>query len=274
MTPILSVDESLCVKCGTCAATCPVKIITFESGKLPEPVIWAKKACINCGHCVAVCPKGALSLVTMQADDCVPIRKELNVTWEQADQMMRSRRSTRNYLDKPVEKAALEKVIHTARYAPTGHNSQTVNWTIIYDNAKVKKLGALVVEWMERSVAEDAPIAKALSMKGVLMGIAAGHDIIFRGAPHLIITHAPKEDRMAPVSCIIALTYLELAAKPAGLAACWAGFLDLAASCYPPIREAMELPEGHTSHASMMIGYPKHQYYRIPTRKEPNISWK
>lgn len=274
MTPILNVDGALCVKCGTCAATCPLKIITFESGKLPEPVVWAKKACINCGHCVAVCPKGALSLVTMPADDCVPIRKELDVTWEQADQMLRSRRSTRNYLDKPVEKGEIEKVIHTARYAPTGHNSQSVAWTVIYDNAKVKKLNSLVVEWMKKSVAEDAPIAKALGMKGVLMGISAGHDIILRGAPHLIITHAPREDRMAPVSCVIALTYLELAARPAGLATCWAGFLDIAARQYPRVREAMELPDDHASYASMMIGYPRYAYFRIPTRKEPRITWK
>ena len=274
MKPIFTVDDPLCVKCGTCAETCPVKIIKFEKGKLPEPVIWAKKVCINCGHCVAVCPKGALSLATMPADDCVPIIKELNITPGQASQLLCSRRSIRIYQENPVDRELLKAIIHAARYAPTGHNSQSVNWTVICDRAKISRLKDLVIEWMRKAQAEEAPIAKALGMKGILMGNDAGYDLILRGAPHIVIAHAPKEDRMAPTSCIIALTYLELAAKASGLGTCWAGFLDLAASFYAPVRDAMELPKGHTSHASMMLGYPKFQYHRIPTRNDPEITWK
>lgn len=274
MNNFFTIDDSLCVRCGTCAETCPVKLIYFKKPGTPRSMPWASKACINCGHCVAVCPKGALSLPTMPADDCAPIMKDLAISFEQADQLLRSRRSIRTYLDKPVEKEKLEKIIRTARYAPTGHNLQDVEWTIIYDAQRVSRLKELVVEWMRKMVADDTDIAKALSLKSVIMGVDAGHDLIMRGAPHLVVTHAPKEDRMARSSCTIALAFLDLAAKAAGIGTCWAGFLDLAAANYPPVMQAMELPEGHISYGSMMVGYPKYQYYRIPTRKDPKITWK
>ncbi len=274
MTEIFAVDADLCIRCGACADTCPVKLITLERPDTPKPVAWARKACISCGHCVAVCPKGALSLLTMNADDCTPIMKDLALNWEQTDQLLRSRRSIRTYLDEPVEKQKIEKIIRAARYAPTGHNSQGVNWTVIYDAKKIDSLKRLVIEWMRKCVEKNAEISSALKMKSVLLGWDAGNDIILRGAPHVIVTHARKDDRMSRTSCLLALSYMDLAANALGLGACWAGFLDLAAACYTPVLEAMELPVDHIDMGSMMIGYPKHRYHRIPLRKEPPIAWK
>ena len=37
-----------------------------------------------------------------------------------------TRRSTRKYLNKPVSKELLEKIIETGRYAPSGGNSQSI----------------------------------------------------------------------------------------------------------------------------------------------------
>lgn len=274
MKEIFTVDDTLCIRCGACVETCPVKLIALQKPDIPKPVAWARRACINCGHCVAICPKGALSLETMPADECAPIMKELCASWEQADQLLRSRRSIRAYLDTPVEKEKLEKIIRSSRYAPTGHNSQGVNWTVIYDTKKIDTLKELVIEWMRASVSDNTAIAAALKMKSVLMGWDAGNDIILRGAPHVIVAHAHKDDRMSRTSCLLALSYLDLAANALGLGACWAGFLDLAAEHYPPVLAAMELPPDHADMGSMMIGYPKHRYHRIPLRKEPLIEWK
>ena len=43
----------------------------------------------------------------------------------------------------------------------------------------------------------------------------AGRDLICRDAPHLVVTHAPKDDLTAPCACLLALAYLELAAPVA-----------------------------------------------------------
>jgi len=70
------------------------------------------------------------------------------------------------------------------------------------------------------------------------------------------------------------LTYLELAAPAFGLGTCWAGYFDVAANLWPPLKNALELPDGHTSFGAMMIGYPKYKYQRMPLRNQAKISWR
>ena len=98
----------------------------------------------------------------------------------------------------------------------------------------------------------------------------AGIDIICHDAPHIIVAHAPEGRRR---DCTIALAYLELAAPPLGLGACWAGWLDAAANNWESLQQYLELPEGHTCCGAMMIGYAKYRYHRIPLRDEAQITW-
>ncbi len=51
------VDETKCIKCGTCAKKCPAGAISLS----PYPVI-DKKKCIRCFCCMEICPQDALSL--------------------------------------------------------------------------------------------------------------------------------------------------------------------------------------------------------------------
>jgi nitroreductase len=66
---------------------------------------------------------------------------------------------------------------------------------------------------------------------------------------------------------------LDLAAPSFALGTCWAGFLMMAASHWPPLQNALSLPEGYACFGAMMIGYPKYKYQRLPLRKEPDIMW-
>jgi nitroreductase len=58
------------------------------------------------------------------------------------------------------------------------------------------------------------------------------------------------------------------------LGTCWAGFLSRAAATFPPLQEALALPQGHQALGAMMVGYPKFSYKRLPTRKTPEIIWR
>jgi nitroreductase len=101
-----------------------------------------------------------------------------------------------------------------------------------------------------------------------------GEDMLLRGAPHVIIAHSNEfYGSMGETACIIAATYLELAAYSLGLGACWAGYFQVACGAYSPLREALELPQGCRVYAAMMVGYPRYKFSSIPVRKEPEISW-
>jgi nitroreductase len=90
----------------------------------------------------------------------------------------------------------------------------------------------------------------------------------------MVVASAPREDQNGTVNLTLALSYLELAAPSMGLGACWAGIMNYALPGWPPLHKAIGLPEGHSHHYPMMLGYPKAKYFRLPERKPPKITWK
>ncbi len=272
---LIQVDPDKCLRDGICAAVCPAQIISFskEDGKLPVLIDNAEKLCIRCGHCVAVCPEGALAHESMGPTDCPPVREEFHVGDEIMEHLLRSRRSIRVYRDKPVPKQVLERLIDMARYAPSGSNMQPVQWLVILEPEKVQELGAMVVDWMKQLIGEKSPLADLLRFDRVVASWQEGKDRVLRGAPHLVIAHAPGRERTAAAACTIALSYLELAAGSLSLGTCWAGYFTTAAGSWPPLAEALAMPDDHSVFGAMMVGYPRFPYRRLPLRNPARITW-
>lgn len=271
---LFTINEETCNRDGLCAKACPVGLIEIEKGGYPCPTADAESLCIRCGHCVAVCPTASLSHCDMAIEDCPPIARDLKISPESAVQFLRSRRSIRSYKERSVPKEELQRLIETARYAPSGHNSQGAKWLVLGDREELHRLSGIVVEWMRWVIANMPEMAASLHLERTVERWQEGHDVVLRQAPAVIVTHAHKEDRMAPATCTIALAYLELAAAAQGLGTCWAGYFNVAAATFPPMKAALGLPEGHVVLGSMMVGYPALIYHRLPTRQAPEITWR
>ena len=272
---LLSVDESKCKKDGICARECPMAIIKLKDNEsYPELVPSGEQFCLICGHCIVVCPHGALDHAMVPMEECPPIKKELVIREEQAVQFLRSRRSIRLFKDKPVEKEKIQRLIEIGRYAPTGSNSQMVEWLVLTDPAEIKEMARLTVDWMRAEIQKDPQSPPAPYMPLIVAGWDAGYDAVLRGAPALIVASAPKETGNGMVDLTLALSYLELAAPTLGIGTCWAGLLQGALLAHPPLKESLGIPEGNPHHYPMMIGYPKAKYFRLPERKQPKITWK
>jgi nitroreductase/NAD-dependent dihydropyrimidine dehydrogenase PreA subunit len=272
---LFSIDREKCKRDGLCVAECPVGIIEMKTDDaFPSPRKRAAQLCINCGHCVAVCPHAALSLSTMKPEDCPPVNKELFLGPDQTEHFLRSRRSIRNYRDQQVDRPTLRRLIDMARYAPSGHNLQPVHWLVIQGSDQLKHFAGLVVDWARLMIATHPEIAGPMHFDRVVAAWELGQDPILRRAPHLVVAHGLQALTPSQSSCIIALTYLELAAASLGLGACWAGYFNAAATLYPPMTEALALPAGHQCFGAMMVGYPTYSYRRLPLRNEPKIEWR
>ena len=268
------VDEKKCRRDGICVAVCPVGILTRGEDAPPELIQGGEALCISCGHCVAVCPTGACSLDTMPVEDCPPVRPEWCLSPEQVEQFLRSRRSIRVFKEVEVAPGRLERLIRTARYAPSGRNNQPVRWLVISGREPVRAIAGHVIDWM-RSICIARPEVGRMQMLDRLVAAwDAGRDLICRDAPHLIVAHAPKSDVTAPSACTLALAYLELAAPSHGLGACWAGYLHMGALHWPPLQEALALPAGAVFSGALMVGEPRYRYQRLPARREPSITWR
>jgi nitroreductase/NAD-dependent dihydropyrimidine dehydrogenase PreA subunit len=270
---LFTVDKKLCARDGICVAECPAFIIEMKTKEsFPTVTDGGEARCINCGHCVAVCPHNAISLIRMSVDQCPPIDGDLVLSEGQMMQFLRSRRSIRTYKAQDVEADTLIRLIDVARYAPTGSNSQLVQWLIVPTREKVVELTALAVDWMRNAIEEKNPMAEAFQMAGIVRAWDNGIDIISRGATALVVTHGPETYPVMTVDSAIALTYVDLAAPTFGLGTCWAGFFMAAAQYWPPLTEALGLPEGHKPFGTMMVGYPKYRYHRLPMRNEAKVA--
>lgn len=268
------INSEKCKRDGICVAECPLQLIELKDKKsVPMPIDGADEMCINCGHCVAVCPHGAMSLATMKSEECAPVQKDLLPRLEQVEHLMRSRRSIRTYQDKAIGREKFEKLLDIARYAPTGTNSQQVKWVVVNSREGVRNMAGMVVDLIRHMISEKHPLAESYRLPGFVKAWEAGIDLISRGAPGLVIAHAPKDYMMAQTDSTIALTFLDLAAPSFGLGTCWAGFFMIAASQWPPLQQALALPEGNACFGAMMIGYPKYKYHRIPQRNAAMVEW-
>lgn len=268
----LTIDGSKCKLDGFCARECPAVIIQLPEGKgLPE--IIPGGICLECGHCVAVCPHGALSHERIPLEDSPLILEELRIGEAQALQFLRSRRSVRRFLDKPVEKEKIEKLIKGARYAPTGSNSQLVEWLVLTDESKIEEIASLTIDWLRELVKDPKVLAASPYIPRAVAAWDAGFDSVLRGAPVLIVAFAPKEAMNGMVDLTLALSYLDLLAPAMGMGTCWAGLLQGAMLYNPAIKRVVGIPDGHPHHYPMMLGYPAVQFYRVPERKAPKITF-
>ncbi|HTP66750.1 MAG TPA: nitroreductase family protein [Geobacteraceae bacterium] len=264
----LEIDRQKCTQCGLCARACPVGIIVLGNA-FPETIEKIEKGCITCGHCVAVCPSAALSHCRMAQGDCSPLEAGWRLDPAAIGLLVKGRRSIRRYRPEPVERSVLERLFEVVRYAPTGGNSQSVQWLVISNREEINLLAEKVIDWLHLLLLQGVP-----GVKGMLKSWEAGSDPILRKAPVLIISHGEPGDPMVKISSIIALTTLELTSLSFGLGACWAGFLHHAANNCGDVYEALGLPPGNQMCGGLMIGYPEFQYARIPARKAAVVTWR
>ncbi len=243
---------------------CPFNLLVDGGDGIPTPVEAAGEMCVNCGHCVAICPGDAIAVNGMTAEDCDEVDPAKAVSAEQVEQLFRSRRSVRVYKDEPVERETLERLLDMARWAPTARNKQPVHWLVLTDRDEIAELSRMVASWL-REVGRYLPIADAVDK---------GKDMVNRDAPCLLIAHAGP-DALKPVEdCSIALTTIEAAAPAFGLGACWGGLFMAAAQNCEPLRDRLNLPEGHTVYGALMLGRPKFRFRRIPPREAVKVTWR
>jgi nitroreductase len=235
-------------------------VLALNKEGFPEEV--PETQCILCGHCVAVCPTGALTHTGLPHEAFLPAARKLPDP-EVIDGFLMSRRSVREFKEKPIARETLEALLDVARRAPTASNSQKVHWIVVDEAAKVRALSAETIHGLCASGAHA----------DILEQWKSGYDRILRGAPAVVMACAPEDYGWARQDCAIALTFLELAAEARGLGVCWAGILTRVAAVHAPLRQALSVPDGYAVCGGLMLGERRYQYRLVPPRKSLSVQW-
>lgn len=140
-----------------------------------------------------------------------------------------TRRSIRKYKSDPVEEEKLNRILESARIAPSAGNRQPWHFIVVTDEqTKLRLKEAYDKEWFY-----EAPV------------------IIFAGGePSVSWTRKDGRD-YKDVDVAIAFDHLVLAATAEGLGTCWIGAFDPTAA-----REILALPAGIEPIAFTPLGYP------------------
>jgi len=284
------VNMEKCKGCGSCVRVCPALVFELRDGK--SNVIHGER-CIACGHCGAVCPEEAIVQEGSMTATSLKPGPEPAVSPDTLQLLIREKRSTRLFKDKPVSQEQLVKIIEAGRYAPTASNRQDVNYIVLSNRQQVSELRLLVENFMEKTfkLMQNRVVALFSRMKfgrsavDFLHYYAMGYQILQNSenksvyfplpfGSAVILTHAQSFDQSAPFNCAIALYNCSLMAHSLGLGSCFTGFVQIGANADKKIKQWLDIPKEHEVYGAMVIGHPDIQYRRLVERKKPDIRWR
>ena len=258
------IDEERCIQCGLCAQDCIAGVIEMK-----EYPVLEQEGCMKCEHCLTVCPTGALSILGKNPDDSTELKGNMPSA-EQMETLIKGRRSIRKYKDENLDADVVKKLVEVAWNAPTGVNQQSVLVTVISDKEIMdsfrKDAYAELTESLEAGTLTGEPILEYLAWATGVHN-ETGEDVIFRNAPHLVITSAPKDGACPEADTHIYLSYFELLAQSMGIGTVWNGMIkgtvDVA---LPHLRKRLGIPDNHKIGYAMSFGKPAIKFQRTVER--------
>lgn len=138
------------------------------------------------------------------------------------EEAIRTRRSIRDWSERPLERATIEELLESARLAPSGMNGQQWELVVVTDRERLRQL---------------VPICNNQRHVG--------------GAGAFLFIVTDPSAKWVHVDPAIALDHLTLRAREMGVGTCWIGAFDEAR-----MREFLGIPEGKVAVIGMTLGYP------------------
>ena len=294
----VTIDSERCKRDGLCAMVCPVAVIQQnEKATVPKSSDNRMEYCIACGQCVAICREGAISHSEFPANTIRPIPFEQMPTTEQVVALLKTRRSIRAFRDKPMERETIETIIDGARFAPSGHNSQSTEFLVVRDRAVLNKVSAMVIEYLKFEIKRFAnPLFRTVALladrdlaesglheipgfKRLIQMFESGADPILNGAPVLLAFHARRTVGFADVNAQLALQNASLVAHALGIGHFYTGWV--LSPCRAPMAwtwnrrmpDLLGIPPENNLYGALALGYPLPRFKNMIERKPPRIGW-
>ncbi|MCX7678171.1 MAG: nitroreductase family protein [Spirochaetes bacterium] len=285
---LVTIDHNACTRCGKCIQICPKDSLTIVNGK----IVHLPDQCMLCSHCYAICPTDALSfhphlLQRVCFSSFQVIEGENKVVGPQEfAAFVLSRRSIRKYREVPVSIELLKDLIAAAVCAPSGSNCQQWEFTVLAERKKVLELANSIRNFFVKlNAIVRNPLTRYLSVffvgtallryyrnhfDSVEYGLDAaerGHDLLFHGAPALIIIHSDMDASLPLEDGQYAAYNIALMAHAMGLGTCFIGYATETINRSAKIKKSIGIPAKNRVLAVLTVGYPAIFFKRFALRK-------
>ncbi len=299
-------DAEKCDGCGLCVLNCLFR--TWEMGDDKVPVYKPGGACFSCYNCLVACPKDAISVDQPYHVDSgfwatnprgMPPVRPLEPrdadgnpdTWTEVERIVFTRRSVRNFSNKPVSEHLIRRIIEAGRHAPSGGNSQPWKFVVVTNKALINRMNEVTRATMlgigdaytsdkgvETLAANFNPAAPGgfdprIILGGVGTNIRNNVNPILLGAPVVILIAGDRRAIGGPQTQIaIAGTNMNLVANSLGLKGTWVGFVA-ATNSNPELMNTLGIKDPFSIVTSMVFGYPRFKQEGVVPREYRPISW-
>jgi nitroreductase/NAD-dependent dihydropyrimidine dehydrogenase PreA subunit len=288
------IDAERCIGCGLCVRVCPAGTLAMANDK--ARVVGDQS--LNCGHCAAACPVEAVSVGSLGAETTRFATFNPDQRWlppgrfdvPQLVRLMGSRRSCRNYEDKPVALELLEDLVKIGISAPSGSNCQPWTFTLVPTRDGVLSLANCVAAFFTRlNRRAGRPFLRSLmriigkpqldlyyrsfytaAEERLAEWRRSGRDWIFYGAPAAIVV-ASRPASCPTEDCLLASGQILLAAHAMGLGTCLIGFAVTALQSDRDAAARLGLGADEKVRAVIALGYPGETYQRVALRKPATV---
>ena len=193
---------------------------------------------------------------------------------------IRTRRSIRNFQDRPLDKAVIETLLEAGRLAPTAMGRQACHYIVVTDREMIARLSKICVDlvtfvmknhWWTRLF---LPIARDKEFRQAVLSRRGGlDDPVYYGAPCLIMTAAPRSSHEnGRPDCLLACQNMMIAACSFGVESIFVGYGASFARRLEG-RRLVDFPKDYDLHGVVCFGYPQSQPDSFPERKDNILNW-
>jgi nitroreductase/Pyruvate/2-oxoacid:ferredoxin oxidoreductase delta subunit len=286
------IDSEKCIGCGLCVKVCPSRTLSMQD----EKAVVSGNRSLQCGHCAVVCPVDAVTVNAVDYESSrfsTFAREDSWLPFGQFDtvqlvRLMGSRRSCRNYLSRPVDRAILDDLVKIGVTAPSGTNCQSWTFTVLPTRKSVMNLAERIAAFLRKlnRMSEKRYLRGFLKLIGrpeldeyyreyhdsveeaLADWKASGIDRLFHGATAAIVVGSRPGASCPAEDALLATQNMLLAAHSMGLGTCLIGFAVEAMRRDISIKMFFGIPDDEIVYSVIALGYPDERYRRVGVRKK------